>query len=335
MAGIVSWGCYIPRYRIKTEEISKVWRRIKDNLLIEEKSVPGIDEDTATIAVEAARNAVNAVKINEIGAVYIGSESHPYSVKPTGTIVAEALGLSNNYTTADFSFACKGGSAAIQAGLAMVKSGMIKYALAGGADTAQSSPGDALEYSAAAGGAMFLLGNNKVVAEINETVSYTSDTPDFWRRQNQKYPSHGGHFTGEPAYFKHVVNATRLLFERTNTNAKDYDYAVFHQPNGKYPLSVSKILGFTVEQIKPGLLVSSIGNTYAGSSLLGLCATLDIAKPGQRILLTSYGSGAGSDSFDITVTNEILNMKTRKVEDYINDKIYINYIDYLKFTGKL
>ena len=341
MAGIISWGCYIPKYRIKVEDIAKVWgnnaNQIKNSLKIKEKSLPGVDEDTVTIAVEAARHAVNSVKINpdDIDAVYIGSESHPYAVKPTGTIVAEALSIGNDYTTADFEFACKAGTAAIQVSLGLVKSGMVKYALAGGADTAQAAPGDPLEYTAAAGGAVFLIGLENVAAEINETVSYTSDTPDFWRRQNEKYPAHGGSFTGDPAYYKHVIEATKLLMKKVQSKPEHYDYVVFHQPNGKFPVRVAKKLGFTMKQLIPGLLVDKIGNTYSGSSLLGLAAVLDIAKPGQRILMTSYGSGAGSDSFDITVTEEITKRKTKSVEFYITNKIYVNYLEYMKNTGHL
>jgi hydroxymethylglutaryl-CoA synthase len=343
MAGIVSYGCYIPRYRIKAEDIAKAHgsdaNQIKSSLQISEKSLPGIDEDTVTIAVEAARNAMNAscVDAKKIGAIYIGSESHPYAVKPTGTIVGEAIGCGNNYTTADFEFACKGGTAAIHAALGLVNSKMVKFALAGGADTAQAAPGDPLEYTAASGGAVFLIGKEKVIAEINETVSFTSDTPDFWRREHQKYPAHGGAFTGEPAYFKHVINAAKLLMHKMNSKPKDYRYAVFHQPNGKFPANAAAMLGFTEDQIKQGMVVRKIGNTYSGASLLGLCSVLDVAQPGDRILLTSYGSGAGSDSFDITVTKEIIALQKliKKTESYINDKKYVDYIQYLKNTGKI
>ena len=89
------------------------------------------------------------------------------------------------------------------------------------------------------------------------------------------------------------------------TKPADYTYAVFHQPNTKFPQRAAEILGFTPEQIKTGLLVSVIGNTYAGSSLIGLTAVLDEAKPGDRILMVSFGSGAGSDAFSIRVTDRI------------------------------
>jgi hydroxymethylglutaryl-CoA synthase len=336
--GIVSWGVYIPKYRIKVEEIAKVWgadpEAVKKGLRINEKSVPGIDEDSVTIAVEASRNALKRSEIDpiEIGASYFGSESHPYAVKPTGTIVAEAIQIGSNYTTADLEFACKAGTAAIQICMGLVKSGMINYGLAGGVDTAQGAPGDALEYTASAGGASFIIGKKEVVAKINHTVTYTTDTPDFWRRKDQRYPSHGGGFTGNPGYYKHIINASKKLMKFISTKPKDYDYAVFHQPNGKFPVRVAKSLGFNKKQTKEGFLVDRIGNTYSGSSILGLAAVLDVAKPGQRIILTSYGSGAGADSLDITVTKKIkkIRKKAPLVQDFIKNKKYINYSEYSK-----
>ena len=334
MVGIQKWGCYLPRYRIRAEEIAMAWgkdaEQMKAGLRILQKTVPGIDEDAVTMAVEAARNA----RTEHIGAVYIGSESHPYAVKPTGTIVAAALDLSDEYTTADFEFACKAGTAAMQVALGLVKSGMKEAVLIGGSDTAQAAPGDVLEYTAGAGAAMFVIGKDPA-ARINETVSFTTDTPDFWRRSKQKYPAHAGTFTGEPAYFRHVINATRRLMGICNTNPEDYDYAVFHQPNGKFPVRAARRLGFTQKQIEPGLLVPQIGNTYSAAALLGLCAVLDIAKQGDRILVTSYGSGAGSDSFDITVTERIAEVQTPTVRSYMENVQHIDYATYMRYTGKI
>ncbi|MFQ6137065.1 MAG: hydroxymethylglutaryl-CoA synthase [Candidatus Hydrothermarchaeales archaeon] len=341
--GIVGYGAYIPRYRIKTDEIAKVWGKdavnMKSSLKIGEKAVPAMDEDTATISVEAARNALKMSDIDpkDIGAIYVGSESHPYVVKPTATIVAEAIEASSKMTSADFEFACKAGTAAMQTCMGLVSSDMIKYGLAIGADTAQGAPGDALEYTAAAGGAAYIIGSNGLIAEIEDTYSVTSDTPDFWRREGQSYPKHGGRFTGSPAYFKHVFSAAIGLMEKVGLRSKDFDYAVFHQPNGKFPRNVAKMLGFTFEQIKEGMLVDRIGNTYSGSSILGLAKILDIAKAGERILLTSFGSGAGSDSFSILVEEGIEDARTKapSVEDYIENRVYVDYGTYVKFSRKM
>jgi len=338
MIGIVGYGGYVPRFRIKVEEIASVWgsnaKSIKDGLLVDEKSVPSIDEDTATISVEAALNALKMAQINpqKIGAIYIGSESHPYAVKPTSTIVGEAIGVGSEFTAADTEFACKAGTAGIQMVMGLIKGGYIEFGLAIGADTAQSKPGDALEYTASAGGAAFIVGKKNIVAEIEGTFSCSTDTPDFWRRDTVEYPSHGGRFTGIPAYFKHVVSATNGLMNKLNLKQSDFDFVVFHMPNGKFPLKAAKMLGFDSNKLTPGFVIKKIGNTYSGSSILGLAATLDIAKPGQRILITSYGSGAGSDSFSIKVTDLIEKKRKRvkKIQDYIDDKEYVTYAKYTR-----
>lgn len=343
--GIVGYGVYVPRYRIRVEKIAEVWgkdpKRVKLGLAIEEKSVPAPDEDTATIAVEAARNAIKQAGINpqDIGAVYVGSESHPYAVKPTATIVAEAIEATPVLTAADYEFACKAGTACVQTCMGAVESGMVKYGMAIGADTAQAAPGDELEYTASAGGAAFIIGKNGdgTLAAIEDTYSYTTDTTDFWRREMQSYPQHYGRFTGKPAYFKHVISAANGLLRKLRLTPQDFAYAVFHQPNGKFPLHAAKELGFSKEQVMPGLMCPKIGNTYAGSTMIGLAAILDQAKPGERILAVSYGSGAGSDAFSIVVCDAINEKQDAapKVLDYVNRKVDIDYSTYVKFRKML
>ncbi len=343
--GIVSYGAYVPRYRIKPEEIGRIWgvdgKGMGKGLLIHQKSVPSPDEDVVTISTEAARGMmarVPEVDPADIGAVYVGSESHPYAVKPTATIVATAIEATPSMTAADMEFACKAGTAGIQACMGLVGAGMVKYGVAIGADTSQGAPGDALEYSASAGGAAYLIGSENLIAVINKTMSFTTDTPDFWRREGQPYPLHGGRFTGEPAYFRHVTSAAKMMMEEMGTTPADYNYAVFHQPNGKFPTRVAGMLGFTPEQIETGLLTPDIGNTYSGAVPLGLAAVLDKAKPGDRIFVTSYGSGAGSDAFDITVTENIVNYKRENaetLEKIFEDQVHIDYGTYAKFKGKI
>ncbi len=346
MAGIVGYGAYVPIYRIKVEDIAKVWSEdaesIKKGLNIREKSVPGRDEDAATIAVEAARRAIQHADLEgtDIGAMYVGSESHPYAVKPTATVVAQAIEAGSRLMAADLEFACKAGTAGIQMVMGLVDSKMIKYGMAIGSDTSQGRPGDALEYTASAGGAAFILGGEKkdMIANITHTVSYTSDTPDFWRREGASFPSHGGRFTGEPGYFRHITGATKLLFEETGFKPSDFDYAVFHQPNGKFPINVAAQLGFEMRQIEPGLMTPIIGNTYSGASMIGLASTLDVATPGQRIMVTSFGSGAGSDSFAIEVTENIEAKRDRiePVREMVSKhKTYVDYSVYLKNRGSI
>jgi hydroxymethylglutaryl-CoA synthase len=344
MAGIIGYGAYIPRQRIKVEEIAKVWGAdapsYKRGLQLEQKSVPAPDQDVITMSVEATRNAIKRARIDpkEVGCIYIGSESHPYAVKPSGTVVAEAIGATPEIHCADYEFACKAGSEGMFVSFGLVTAGLVKYGIGIGADTSQGAPGDALEYSAAAGAAAFIFGNENVVAEVEETYSFMTDTPDFWRREYEHYPKHGGRFTGEPAYFKHTLGCGRGLMERAGVKAEDMNWAVFHQPNGKFPMRVGKMLGFTKEQMEPGWLAPRLGNTYSGASPMGLTSILDIAEPGQRILMVSYGSGSGSDGFIYRVTDKIDEVRDRapKTLDYLDkNQIYLDYGTYAKYRGKI
>lgn len=336
--GIEGYGAYIPTNRLPTSEIARIWHGggAGPN---KEKAVAAMDEDTTTMAVEASRVAALMAGVSqELGAVFVGTESKVYAVKPTSTIVAQALG-SHNALAADFEFACKAGTEAMQVISGLVGSGMIQHGLAAAVDTAQGRPGDDLEYTAASGGAAYVLGKTsaRTLATIRGSFSYVSDTGDFWRRQGERYPKHLSRFTGEPAYFHHIETAVKSLFSEFNVKSTDFQYAVFHQPNPRFPIEVATRLGFTMKQIEVGLLNPLIGNTYSASSPLGLAAVLDIARPGDKILLASFGSGAGSDAFMIEAQDALLTKRKlgTPVRDLIANATKIDYAFYSKYREKL
>jgi hydroxymethylglutaryl-CoA synthase len=344
MVGIVGYGAHIPRHRIKVEEIAKVWGAdapsYKRGLELREKSVPPPDVDTITLSVEAAKRALKRAGISGelIGAVYIGSESHPYAVKPSGTTVAEAIGAVPDCHCADYEFACKAGSEAMFVALGLVKAGYIDYGLAIGGDTSQGAPSDALEYSASAGAAAFIMGREKILAEVEFTHSFMTDTPDFWRREHEFYPQHAGRYTGEPAYFKHVIGAAKALLKKAGAKPSDFQYCVFHQPNGKFPMRVAKMLGFTKEQNLTGWLAPTLGTTYSGASPIGLTAILDVAKPGDRVFMVSYGSGAGSDGFIWKCTDRLAGVQdmVAKTRTLLDKRLtYVDYGTYAKYRRKI
>lgn len=337
-AAIIGFGRYLPRFRIKAADIAAQWGQdssVMDALGIEEKTVPDTNEDAFTLAFEAGRIALaqSDVEAKNIQAVYVGSESHPYAVKPTSAMLASALGCNPFCFAADLEFACKAGTAGMQIVKAMVESGAINTGMAVGSDTAQGRPGDALEYTAAAGAAAIIIGsamNKKALCRIDDTFSYTTDTPDFWRPNGEKYPHHAGRFSGEPGYFHHVRTAVKAMLERAECEAKDIDHVVLHMPNAKFPERIAKEFGFTRTQMETGFIVPVIGNTYSACSPLGLTYVLEKAKKGQKILLVSYGSGSGCDAFLFTMLRDgaMLPIDDRPVK-------YLQYSDYLTHTGTL
>ncbi|MFP3985603.1 MAG: hydroxymethylglutaryl-CoA synthase [Candidatus Bathyarchaeia archaeon] len=333
--GIVGYGTYLSKFRIKEGSM--------------ERSVPFIDEDAITAAVEAGKMSLihSCVDSKLVGKVYVGSESNPYAVKPIASKVAQVLKLGEECHTEgiqcvdaiDTEFACKAATSMFKdaASLVCYPESKEPFTMVIGTDNSQSAPrgepGGELDLFVGYGACSFIFGIYDVVAQLEGWCSVTSDTPDFWRRDTQAYPSHGGRFTGEPAYFKHVTKAVQKLMERLKLEPRDVNYFVAHQPNAAFPTRVAKILGFKEEQFLPGLQVAKFGNTYSGCSPIGLAAVLDLAKSDERILVGSYGSGAGSDAYSFITTGQLLDKQPKQKFNTSRqaENEFIDYIDYATY----
>jgi hydroxymethylglutaryl-CoA synthase len=130
-----------------------------------------------------------------------------------------------------------------------------------------------------------------------------------------------------------VKKAASKLMETCNFKASDFSYFVPHQPNPTFPVRIAKDLGFKEEQYMPAIQMPKFGNTYSGASLIGLAAILDIAKPDERILVTSYGSGAGSDAYVLRTTSQIIDKRSRQKisAKFLADNPFVEYVDYTTF----
>ncbi len=330
--GIVGYGAYIPKYRIKNEG--------KGILGVTERTLPFADEDTTTFSVEAGKRALIHAGLDSsyVKKCFVGSESPTYAVKPVMATVSQVLELGEKYMDGFFSggvdtqFACKAATDLFIDAAALVDFPAFggEHVMVIGSDNSQAAPGDALDFTVGAGATAYIFGRRDVIATLDHYVAYTSDTPDFYRREGEKYPRHGGRFTGQPAYFKHVLTATKRLLEKANLKPKDINYAIGHSPNGEFPRRALSQVGFTQEQLEPGLVAKKIGNLYSGSCPTSLAGVLDIAMPGDKILMSAYGSGAGSDSYIFTVTEKILEKRERTVP--LMDQIESPYREYVDYT---
>jgi len=341
MIGIQSYGFYLPHYYIRTATISRVWGKdgdsIKKNLKTGEKTVASYDEDSLTMAFASSSMALERLSEDErkkIKYLFFGSESPTYAVNPSATILAEWLGIKNEYFASDLQFACKASTGALILSTRLLKNNHQEKTLVVASDKATARRGDFLEYTAASASVSLLVSHQKVAVEILDNLSFSSNTPDFWRREGVKYPSHGGRFTGKPSYFYHIEEASRRLMKKNNLQAGDFQYVVFHMPNGKFPRLVARKLAFTERQLKRSLVVDYLGNSYTASALMGLVSVLAVAKPGDKIFFCSYGSGAGSDAFIFRVT-PYLNKIRQDFSSQLKGREEINYSLYLKFMEML
>lgn len=306
--GIEGYGAYIPKNRLDLSTLSPVWGKTARGV----KSFPGDFDDQASYACNAALDALKHAGVDgkALRFVEVGSESKVYSVKPTASIIAGMLKCTSCFA-ADNEFACKAGTQSFVNAYNFV-SNNSGPTLAVGADSAQGAPNDVLELTAGDGAAAYVLGSKNPIALVEGMVSYTTDTADFWRNEGEQFPKHAGRFSGDPSFYKHIIGAAKHLMNKLKLEPKDFDYVVFHQPNAKFPRVAGKRLGFTTEQVEPGIVFDWIGNTYSANSLLGLAKVLDIAAPYRRILVVSYGSGAGSDAISLVATPEIEQKRSRR-----------------------
>ena len=351
--GILGYGVYVPIKRIKSELIVRARERrrkdlnhfldkVRNGLLLREKAIASLTEDSITIATEAAFNAItmSGVSPSKIQTVAVGSESKPYAVGTISRHVASFLGIGNQVYIADLEGACNSGMQSTAFVESQILSGRINYGLAVGTDVAQAPVGDPLEYACGAGAGAFLLGAGNPLATIVDTAAYSTLTLDFWRRDGATVPSHFGRTTVE-AYIKHIIGAIEgLLTKHPDLSLTDFDQITFHQPSGYMPMKTCKTLcqdhidllddpsleerikltpGFIEEKIKPWLRVLDTGNTYAASTLISTCDILDKAKPGENILSVSYGSGAYTIATWLHVEDAIRERrgKVPTVRDYL------------------
>jgi 2-acetylphloroglucinol acetyltransferase len=330
------------------QQVLNVWKNsdygiLKYRLRSAERTVLLFNEDTNTLATESSRNALrySGLAGKDIEALYLGTGTNPWASNPSSTLIAESIGTSPEVICSDVQFSGKSGTSAIQICSALTESNSIKYGMAIGSDTLNRhvQPGELYEYIASAGSASFVVGKENVIARIRGVQSYMSSLCDWFRIEGERYIKTGSSDIPDAIQIglvEHTIPAVQKLNSKLGLKPEDYTYAVFQQPYGYVPFAVGGALNFKEAQIAPGVLSEQIGDCGAASALLGLANVLDIAKSGDRILLASYGFGAGSDAFSLEVTSEIEPKRGRAplVKDLIAKKEMVDYATAMKYEMK-
>jgi hydroxymethylglutaryl-CoA synthase len=351
-SGIVSYGAALPRCRIKSPEILKVWNNTQDFMIkrlgYEERAVLYPDQDTITLAIDAGEQALERANISrdQIGAVLLGTGTSPYQTKAAVTVVADALGLPKDIFSFDLQFAGKSGTSAIITAKALVDSGQVDYALAIGADTINRhvSPGHLWEYGASAGAVAFLIGNENIIATIEGSASHAQDQSDYFRLEGERFIQVGSGFIGYVSGWGVSDNCTpaaQALFEKLDMTPDDFEACALHQQSFVTPMFISGPLKLNVkETVINYILTPRIGDLGAASSLLALAYILDEGGEDRNILVLGYGYGAGADAIAIKTTDlldDALDDFEGQVfiDDLLDDKFFVDYGTALKYEYKL
>ncbi len=349
--GIITYGLSIPRFRLAIEETWNVWRNamlklLKHQLFVSERAVTGPNQNVVTLGVEAAQQAIGRAQVGrlEIDALIFGTCTNPEPYYPLAIEVAKTLHLDHRLFTVDVQFSTKSGTGAIQIGYALVRSGRARQVLTVGSDTINrmTAPGTVAEYAASSAAGAAIIGTEGIIAEIEATLSYATDLSDEFRVAGEQHIRSGGFqalassLESDFGIKAHMVEAVRRFFDQQHMSPADFNYAVFQQPYGIVPFSLGEALQFDLSKITPGCTAYELGNCGSASVLIGLGNILDIAKPDDRILVASYGSGAGCDVLGLRVTDEIEKHKGRwvPVEDLIADKQMLDYATAMVYEDK-
>jgi hydroxymethylglutaryl-CoA synthase len=330
VAGIIGYGVYIPRYRLEQKEAAMPWGSWSPG----EKSVCGMDEDVVTMAAEAMDKAINHAGIDpaQIEAIHIGTTSSPYIEQYVAPILAETLGLQPETTMIDYSGSLNALANALLGCLDAIAAKRIKCGIVIGAEDRATAPGADGDATFGAGAVAMVIGTTGTIADFEGLHTYSTFFLDRWHAVKDSWVSNWNdyRFDREYGYQNHVAEACKGLISKLGKTGQDYTYAVFPQPDDRIAALPAKDLGVPRESLAPAIS-STLGDLGSCSAFISLAGILDKAKPGETILLASYGSGA-SNAMSLIVRTQIGRKRKRVVplEKYIARKQYITYTSYLR-----
>ena len=335
MAGIISYGAYIPLWRLARDAIAEAWG---SGSIRGERSVANNDEDTITMSSEAAFDCLAGLKREKIDGLYFASTTSPYREKECSTLVAMAADLKQEIITADFANSLRAATEALRAALDAVASGSAKQVLVTASDCRIGYPGSNYEQTFGDAAAALLISNTTKPAVIVEgSHSLSNELYDVWRLDKDSYvQSWEDRFIIEHGYIENMERAIAGLLKKKALSVQDINKAVLYAPTLRAQQRLARRLGFDVNIQLQDLLISNVGITGCAHVLLMLVATLEEAKAGDKILMASYGSGC--DAFLLTVTEEIEKVKDnrRGVKGYLDSKRPLpSYAKYLSYRGLL
>jgi hydroxymethylglutaryl-CoA synthase len=328
--GIVGYGVYLPRFRIKREEISKAWGGRGRG----ENSVANVDEDVITMGAESALNALDysGLSPSKIEALYFGTNSSPRIDHSLLGIIAEALDLAKDIDLVDLTSSPRASISALKSCQDAIVSGRIRFGLVVGADSVPTLPGSPIELFSGAGASGIVLGSKDVFAEIEGVYSFSSHILDRWTiPRTFSLTEYEPRFSLRYGYYDHILKASEGLLKKLGSKFNEYQHVIIQQQEESTFRALIKAMGLNQGQLEAGSFFSEAGDLGNASVFFGLARALDRSKAGDRILLLSYGAGT-SDAVSFKVNERIEKVRSRgkSIEAYLKTKEYLDYYAFSK-----
>jgi hydroxymethylglutaryl-CoA synthase len=303
MAGIISFGAYIPRYRLKRTTIfgSMGWMNPANILLAQgEKAVANQDEDSLTMATEASIDCLRGFDRSGIDGLYFASTTMPYLERQNSGIINMALNLREDVRSSDFAGALKSGTSALICALEGVGSGNMRQVLVCAADCRLGKMGSPQEMIFGDGSAAFLVGNEGTLADFKGSYSLTYDFVDHYRGSKTAFDRQWeDRWIRDRGFDEFVPKAINGLLQKCKVKLGDFSKVVFQCLYDSERKNLARILKLDSAKIQDPLH-NTIGETGSAQSLIMLCSALEEARPGDKLLVVSFGSGCDALYFEAT-----------------------------------
>ena len=328
MAGITSYGAYVPMYRLSRETLSQVWGGEGKG----EKAVANADEDSLTIGVEAARDCIKGVDRNTIDALYFATTTPPYKEKQSASIMAAACDLREDIRTVDVTDSIRSATIALTMALDAVNSGSARQALVVAADTRLAPPDTPYEALFGDGAAAFLIGKDDIAVEVEGNKFISTPFVDYWRLEYDKTIRWWEErLCREESYRPYMTQAINSLLEELKLTVGDISKAVIYSPDRAMQRDIVSKCKFDPKAQVQDLMFDEVGHTGAALVPMVLVSALQEAKAGDRILSANYGDGV--DAFVFKVTDKIKKMADRRgIKGYLKSKVALpTYGKYMHF----
>lgn len=334
--GISGYSVYIPRMRIKKDEYAKAWGSFSA-AGVAEKSVMGFDEDVLTSATKVAKRALESVPLGaeKVTRFALASTSAPYTEKLLSGTILVGIGAPNAIFTSDHTTSTRAGTEAMLAAAEHLAANPSGHALVVVSDAPRASMWSALEHAMGAGSAAFVMSSDNLIAELEGHASYASE--HFGERFKDSDETLVRDLNvkkfAEASLISNTTKAATALLRKLGRKPEEYQHVIIQQPDARVPATIAARMNMTDAQLAAGLIAKDLGDLAAASTPVALAAVLDSAKVGDRILVISYGSGAGSDALSFKVVSDRKSTVSYKAE--VERKEYIDYVKYLKLKGAI
>jgi 3-hydroxy-3-methylglutaryl CoA synthase len=285
------------------------------------------------MAVAALRDALTAIDPGSIDALYFASTTQPYAEKQSATTIGWGANLRPDIFTVDCADSLRAGTNALKLALDATKAQSARRVAVVAADNRLAQPRSSFERTFGDGAATLVVGEDQVIATIDGHASFSHEILDTWRSaDDDMVRSWEDRFRLEKGFIESLCTSVSKGLEKFGTTAKDYSRVILAAPDARAHREAIRALGLEAAQVQDGLF-SALGNTGAAFPLMLLIAALEDAKPGDRLLLASYGDGC--DVFSLQVTPEKVQLPARHgmKAHLAAKKLLPNYELYLKWRG--